>query len=347
MRDYTVVDNYILENIHKKTNVQMASELGCDKSIISKRRKVLGLSEQDRRNKLHSCDEYIRSQYGKKNATDLAKEISCSTSYIKKIQAQAGLTGTKSQVYSLNESFFDIIDTKEKAYWLGWMASDGNLYKRDGHQGMVSLAISKEDDQILQRFKMAINTEKPISYTKDARRETYMATLQITSNKLYFSLIDKGLCDNKTFLFDLAILFEHIPLIFWPNFILGYFDGDGNIDIAKNNVISKSHVRIIGPLDNMKVFQDKLSSIGIECSIHVDRRKTENFGSIEFVNTTQKYSFLKYLYDSQETSLDRKRERAQELCRRIENNVTNRSENINAVKNYKSVVLKWGELLER
>ena len=36
-----------------------------------------------------------------------------------------------------------------------------------------------------------------------------------------------------------------------------------------------------------------------------------------------------------------------ELIRRIEENSTNRSENINAIKEYKSVVLKWEELLER
>ena len=43
---------------------------------------------------------------------------------------------------------------------------------------------------------------------------------------------------------------------------------------------------------------------------------------------------------------DSKKERSKELLLRIEDNVTNRSENINSVNKYKSVVLKWEELLE-
>ena len=175
-----------------------------------------------------------------------------------------------------------------------------------------------------------------------------MATLQITSDKIFNDLLNKGIGIRKTFDLDLNFVFEHIPIKYYSDFILGYFDGDGSIDIPQNDTISGSHVRIAGPITNLKVFSHILDSFGIKSLIIQDKRKyNEPFGSLEFKNTTEKYIFLKYIYKSNVKCLKRKKERSMELIRRIEENSTNRSENINAIKEYKSVVLKWEELLER
>ena len=147
---------------------------------------------------------------------------------------------------------------------------------------------------------------------------------------------------------ELDKVFENIPEEFIFDFILGYFDGDGSIDIPEKEEISKSHVRIVGPIKSLEVFQKTLSTYGVSSSIGKDKRKySQPFGSLELKNTTEKYCFLKLVYASNIKSLTRKEERANILLRRIENNVTNRSENIKAVNFYKSVVLKREELLGR
>ena len=100
-------------------------------------------------------------------------------------------------------------------------------------------------------------------------------------------------------------------------------------------------------LKSLEAFKNILKDFEIDTSIVVDKRKyQEPFGSLEIVNTTNKYLFLKLIYSFYEDSLSRKKERSKELLLRIENNITNRSENINSVNKYKSVVLKWEELLE-
>lgn len=343
------IDNYILQNYRNKTNAQMAQECGCNKSTISNHRKKLGISATELNQKLRNKTDYICSQYGKKTKVQIAKELNCSTSFIKKIWTENNLSGNLKTIYYYDESYFEQINTPEKAYWLGFIAADGNLYRRDGHQGLISIGINEKDIELLNNFKEELKTTKPINIIKDKKREeTAIATLQVTSDKIFNDLLNKGIGIRKTFDLDLKFVFEHIPIKYYSDFILGYFDGDGSIDIPQNNTISKSHIQISGPIKNLKVFFYILDSVGVKSSITQDRRKyNEPFGSLNFKNTVEKYIFLKYIYKSNVKCLKRKKERSIELIKRIEKNSTNRSENINAIKEYKSVVLKWEELLER
>lgn len=342
------IDEYILQNYRTKTNAQMAQELGCNKSTITNHRKKMGISASDLNKQLREHTDYICSQYGKRTKNQIAKELGCSASFVKKIWVENNLSGTLKTTYYYNENYFEKIDTDVKAYWLGFIAADGNLYRRDGHQGLISITVHKQDIKLLENFKTELDTVKPISLNKDKRREnTVMATLQISSDKIFNQLLEKGLGLRKTFDLNLSYIFQQIPIKFYPSFILGYFDGDGSIDIPSDNTISKSHVRISGPIKNLETFAFILNIFEIEAIIAEDRRKyKEPFGSLEFTNTTEKYIFLKYIYKNNVKCLSRKKERALELIKRIETNSTNRSENIKAIENYKSVVVKWEELLE-
>ena len=342
------IDDYILENYKTKTNAQMAEECGCCISTITNKRKKMGISATDLNDKLREKVPYICEMFGKKTRHQISKELNCSVGFITKIWKENNLTGTKNTIYSYDINYFKTIDTSEKAYWLGFIAADGNLYRRDGHQGMVSISIHEKDIELLENFKSEIDTTKPISICQDKRRpDTRIATLQITGDEFFNDILFYGIGIRKTFGMNLEEVFEKIPKKFINDFILGYFDGDGSIDIPQNNTISKGHVRISAPEKNLHVFQNYLLSVGITSTISIDKRKySKSFGSLELKNTTEKYCFLKLIYSSNIKSLTRKKERADELIRRIENNVTNRSENIKAVNFYKTVVVKWGELLE-
>ena len=343
------IDEYILKNYKEKTNAQMALEIGCSKSTISNHRKHLGISASDLNTQLRDYTEYICNQYGKKTSAKLAQELNCSKSFIQKIWTENNVSEKyqKHQIYLLNENYFKIIDTDDKAYFLGFICADGCIYKRNNHQGMLSISIKDIDIEILNNFKKFLETEKPISITNQSEK-TVMATLQITSNIIVEDLQRIGVGVRKTFDLSIKDICNNIPFYLIPSFILGYFDGDGSIDIPLNNTISKSHVRISGPINSLREFQEILNQFEIETKIIRDKRDyKEPFGSLELTNTTNKYLFLKLIYSFYNNSLSRKKERSTELLRRIEQNVTNRSENINSLKKYKSVVLKWEELLKR
>ena len=342
------IDEYILKNYKTKTNAQMAQELGCSKSTISNHRKHLGISASMLNSNLREYTQYICEQYGKKTSTKLANELNCSKSFIKKIWRENNISEKyqKHQLYSLDEEYFKYIDSHNKAYFLGFICADGCIYRRNDHQGMLSIAVKDIDIEILNNFKQSIKTSKPISIVKQSEKTT-MATLQLTSDILVEDLLELGVGVRKTFDLSIKNIIQKMPKKFIPSFILGYFDGDGSIDIPQNNTISKSHIRISAPLKSLKDFKDILKDFEIDTKIVVDKRKyKEPFGSLEVINTTNKYLFLKLIYSFYEDSLSRKKERSKELLLRIENNITNRSENINSVNKYKSVVLKWEELLE-
>lgn len=343
------IDNYILENYKTKTNAQMALECGCHRSTISNKRKKLGISATELNKALREKTSYICEMYGRKTAHQISNELSCSVSFVRKIWEENGLCGTKSTVYSYKENYFEKIDTPEKAYWLGFIASDGCLYRREGHQGMISLSVNEKDVEILDNFKKELDTAKPISISTDKRRpNTKMASLQITGDKIFNDILSLGIGVRKTFDMELDKIFENIPKKFIFDFILGYFDGDGSIYIPQERKISESHICIAAPIKSLEVFQKILLLYNIESSIIKDKRKySQPFGRLELKNTTEKYCFLKKIYSSNIKSLIRKKERANILLQRIEDNATNHSENIKAVNFYKSVVLKREELLER
>lgn len=238
-------------------------------------------------------------------------------------------------MYKFNESFFNNIDSADKAYLLGFICADGNIYKRDSkHQTQLQISVRDYDVEILKHFINSLNSNHPIKVNQDKRRkQTIMNTVTFISDKVGEDLIQLSITQNKTFSIDYNKIFNTIDKTLWNAFLLGLFDGDGNIDYPKDGTISKSHVRLSGPINQLKQIQQILDSIGINLIIVEDTRKYSNpFGTLECKNTITKYCLLKYLYSNQVISLTRKMNNAKELIGRIENNVTNRSENKVAIE---------------
>lgn len=239
-------------------------------------------------------------------------------------------------MYLFDESYFEIIDNADKAYLLGFICTDGCIYKRDGHQGQLSISVKDCDVEIVEHFKSSLNSNHPINFQTDARRKTTtMASIVFVSDILFNSLIRLGLGPQKTYTINYIEILKSIPSEFQSAFYLGLFDGDGNIDYPKDGTISKGHVRLSAPIKQLQQIQSCLP-FGNCCSIIVDKRKyAEPFGSLEAKGSIGKYCILKYLYSNPVNSLKRKKDAAFILLNRIENNVTNRSENLRAMEYWK------------
>ena len=240
-------------------------------------------------------------------------------------------------MYSFNEKFFHNIDTEDTAYVLGFVCTDGNIYKRDGYQFQLGISVRDYDKEILFHFKDSLNSNHPIHEQSDARRPTtIMNSIVFVSDKMGEDLGLLKIYPNKTFNLDYNFIFNQLNRELWPAFILGLFDGDGNIDCPKNGTISRSHVRLSGPIKELQQINQQLSLIGLNSNLATDKRKyTQPFGSLECINTTDKYCLLKYMYSANVNGLSRKRQEAYELMRRIEYNVTNRAENKMAIETWR------------
>lgn len=206
----------------------------------------------------------------------------------------------KIQTYSINENFFNNIDTQEKAYILGFLYADGNANK---NLKQITLKLQEKDKYILELISKLIGSNKPLHFSS-RRQESHQNqyALKITNTVIYSDLIKYGVIPNKTFKTEFPFVLE--PYL-WPHFIRGYFDGDGCFYI--DNKRSCACWSIIGSsafcLSLLKILNDKIKVKGF--IIH-DRRCSDGVDIIR----VRKYSDIKkicnWIYADSRIHLDRK-----------------------------------------
>ena len=214
--------------------------------------------------------------------------------------------------YIFNETFFDLIDTEEKAYWLGFLFADGCIHhKKDSDTYVLSIRLSSHDKSHLDKFKKSLNSTNPI---KDSLSSGNMSgypvsTIIIISKPMCLELINKGCTEKKsnTLVFPEQSIFKNKDLI--RHFIRGYFDGDGSVFISnekhwRNGTITKViHYRFVGT----EMFLNEVNNqIGLSGTIF-HGKNTGNACELCFKRKKKLFPFYKYLYDNATIWLDRKR----------------------------------------
>lgn len=170
-------------------------------------------------------DATIVAEYlGGDNITTIKERYTISPMRISHILEKHGVKRTHAEakrIYQCNETFFDEINTEEKAYILGVMfAYRCNKIVSDG--GKV-IEITTTDLPIIRRVTRALDASHPIrKRPMYDRSETPLYQLQIRSVKLFNTLAHNG-CKNEG---DLS--FPNIPLNLLNHFIRGHFDGTGS-----------------------------------------------------------------------------------------------------------------------
>lgn len=105
---------------------------------------------------------------------------------------------SKARVFNpdLVEDYFQTIDSEEKAYFLGLIISDGNVFiGDDGRQASISITLDLNDEYILNAFKNAVKTNTIIG--KDGRG---CGTIAVRSNIMANDLKKYGVVPRKSFI---------------------------------------------------------------------------------------------------------------------------------------------------
>lgn len=119
--------------------------------------------------------------------------------------------------YDIDVDYFETIDTPEKAYILGFLATDG--YNSNTY---VSASIQNKDVEVLEFVRNQICKETIIS---SKRWTPNVSVLHFSSVKLCRDLSKLGIIKNKS----KVIRFPNIEDKLLSHFIRGCFDGDGSI----------------------------------------------------------------------------------------------------------------------
>ncbi len=175
---------------------------------------------------------------------------------------------------TLDDDFFKSIDSEEKAYLLGWIASDGSINEKG-----FTISILEKDISCLNKLRDIICKELPIKKRINGGRN--MISLVVSSKQ-----IANNLCNHLNILpgkKSKTVGFpEHIDASLKLSFIRGLFDGDGCIPNPQSSKKRYPVVSIASTSEAMRKGIEK--TIGIKCYVSEKGIEYSNNNALEFLS---------------------------------------------------------------
>lgn len=155
--------------------------------------------------------------------------------------------------HSIDESYFETINTQEKAYILGFLYADG------GNLGSgVYMALQAQDRGILEQMKSCLKSETPLRELQGGK----YCRLDIIGVKMARRLAELGVEPRKTFKIRFPIW---LPIVLHSHFIRGYFDGDGCLTVSSTR--NKAAFSIVSNGPFCEDLQSLFKGIGINSQV--------------------------------------------------------------------------------
>lgn len=197
--------------------------------------------------------------------------------------------------YSFNENFFDVIDTSEKSYWLGFCMADGC---NTGDE--LTIEISAKDKDHLIMMKNSLDANHPIHYRN--RKKSKMASLRIANRYLCKQLDKWGCTQNKSFTLQYP---SELPIHLTKDFIRGFFDGDGCIYIRNDEINRIFSIYSV----SLSFLMTMKNIIERDSKVELHHYTQDNGHIISAMKKDYIDKLYHYLYDGALIYLERKREK--------------------------------------
>ncbi len=255
----------------KMTATKAAPKYGCSISAIclTLKRNNFKLSKL-RLSKLSIQDEkQLIGEYesGASNESLAKKYELCTASIlniVKKHNGKRKLEGGQ-KVFTCDESFFEKIDTHEKAQVLGFLYADGNITTQRNIPGAWRAEIQYRDEEILTQIANYIGYNGKFQY-KILNKRKYVK-LAVSRKKMAEDLINAGCMINKTYKIRFPYFLKEDLL---ASFLYGYWLGDGWASFS--NKRHNYYFAVIGNEEFIMECKEFIESkLGIKCSL--DKKK--------------------------------------------------------------------------
>jgi hypothetical protein len=230
----------------------------------------------------------------------------CSEGSIKRALNRKGITLRPDSCRRLvdNEGYFEKIDTPDKAYWLGFLATDGNISD-------TRICINIIDKEHLEKFRDCIcgrgeirthfrkTKDKELGSGMFLKKEYFIYRYQFRSKKMVADLATHGILPQKTF----TVKPWNGPSELMSHYWRGCVDGDGGFYVKKDGPTGRFILNFCGNSQMVEGFKNfcYLCS-GYESTPAASKNIfTLSYGGVEEVRT-----ICGLLYGIGGTSLDRK-----------------------------------------
>lgn len=203
--------------------------------------------------------------------------------------------------YKISQDYFEIIDSQEKAYFLGLFYADGSLAETGFG---IKITLHEKDRDILEKLSNIIygfhKLKESNAILEDGSIANYL-TVNIYSKKMHQDLTRHGCMHNKTF----KIRFPQEKIcseLLW-HFVRGYFDGDGCISITD---ISKPVVDFTSNLEFIKGVSKFLTNNNIKCNKIEVNAKNPLIAKVQLTAINNIANFYSELYRNANLYMNRK-----------------------------------------
>ncbi len=229
--------------------------------------------------------------------------------------------------HTLNENYFEKIDTEEKAYWLGFIAADGYLNNR---HNTVGITLDVSDSEHLEKFIKAVNSTTKVrthaSKYSVNHRVTTKARVELYCGKMDQDLRNLGIDHKKT---TTLKPLSGIPTNLLRHFIRGYFDGDGCVfsTIGKDRKGIHKYYRggftFVGTFAFLTFINE---SLPFQVKSLLKDKRTESSYTLYILSNVRFNIMYEYLYKDATIYLDRKYEKSNLIKNNIEESSTTKRE---------------------
>ena len=282
----------------------IAKIYGVSETTIGRSLKEVGITT---RKELTNEDvqEIIKLYQDGVNIADIGKKFHKTGNNISQIlksnNIKVLMSAQKHRKYTINEHYFDIIDTQEKAYVIGLLMADGCI-----GNGKIQISLQEEDKHILEDIRDCMGSNARLYYIDNTKRSerdpngyTYknMYNLNISNKYMAEKLISLGVTERKSLTLQYP---KWLKDEYFPSLIRGYMDGDGHINKYRNMI------SIIGTNDFLLKVQEKILLIlGIKCRVALLKRNKIT-SELTITNYNDVKKFLDYIYKDSTIHLKRK-----------------------------------------
>lgn len=122
--------------------------------------------------------------------------------------------------YHVNIDKFKIIDSEEKAYWLGFLYADGCM----SENSRIGIMLKSSDINHLEKLKSFLEWDNEIKVRQNGKYSR--CELVFRCKPMFNDLLSLGCHPKKSKDLDFPTI-EQVPKQFLYHFIRGYCDGDG------------------------------------------------------------------------------------------------------------------------
>lgn len=163
---------------------------------------------------------------------------------------------------SVNHQFYDVLDSEEKAYWLGFFSADGTIIGN-----VITISVHEQDANHLEKYRSHLLIGNP-SHHYVNRRGTPYARVSFSSPQMVSALHALGVKPRKSWDLRPAPIRAELRRHYWR----GLIDGDGYLGTYRNRGVLRFSIGFCGTEPMVTAFTEFCRTI---CNTPAKARKTQ------------------------------------------------------------------------